>query len=122
MYELCHFTSKSTMRKDVSIIIWLPYGVGPGQDQPKCALRRVDECCTLEICIRSVSSVQAVTSLNRTKLSVTAIQGKLRKRGVKLEDVEIVGLEEGLTDGRVSTAHGVQSEGFIPFGFACTNK
>lgn len=118
IYELSHYVSKKTMRRSASVIIWLPSGVGPGDHQAKFALRLVDEGCSLEIAILWPTCLQKLTTSN-ARTSVTTVHMKLLKHGIMLEDAEVVGFEEGLSNSRISTVHGMETNGVIPLGFAC---
>lgn len=95
------------MKLSSSIIIWFPSGVGPRQDQGKCALRLVDEVYPPEIGILWPSCFESFRKAY-PKPSVTTVQTNLHKSRINLEDSEIVEFEEGMSNSRVFTVHGVK--------------
>lgn len=89
------------MRKPASVIIWLASGVGPSENQDKYVLRLVHEGGSLEIVILWPTSLQNISSRERTP-AVVLFQYKHNNRGVVMEDAKIVGFTEGLSSARVS--------------------
>lgn len=118
MYEISHYISKKKVILSDSVVIWLPSGVGPNKHHRKYILRFVDDYYMLKASILWPACFQKFT-METTKPYVTTVQNKITKRAINLQDEDIVGFEDGLSNDGVSTVHVTETRRLIRLGFAC---
>lgn len=107
LYMSASWTSTTGLDR-VSVLLWLPSGIGAGLGMGKYGLRVVDEGTFLEV---SYIWPKSITS-------VEDIMERARLANCELEDSEIVGFNSAVSSVRSSELQAVECQGYIELPYA----
>lgn len=110
LFQCSVWTSKASKQEFLSVLIWLPSGIGNNSDAAKYGLRVVDEGNCLEVSILWPKHVSDITVLMKSAACA----------GCKLEDSEITGFEAATATVQSSNVQSIESKGFIPLPYTVT--